>query len=132
MNQSSSPVQLSTRQQWEQALHRLELIPTDEDFRRRAPRYGVVYGEVQIEFHPNNDPAQPVVRRSAPIYDISVGGLMARCLKPIEPQTHVLLHIDIGDQRVVLRGVVRHSTQTIGGYRVGIELLFDEQTDERQ
>lgn len=123
---SSSSVQPWTREQWARALHQLELIPTEEDFRRRTPRYGVVYGEVRIEFHPHNDPAQPLVRRSAPVYDISVDGLMARCLKPIAPHTRVLLHIAIGQEQAALRGVVRHSTQTIGGYRVGIELLFDE------
>ncbi len=127
---SPSSVQPWTREQWARVLHRLDLIPTDEDFRRRQPRYGVVWGEVQIEFHPHNDPSQPPIRRSAPIYDISLDGLMARCLKPIEPRTQVLLHIEIDQQQVTLRGVVRHSTQTIGGYRVGIELRFDEPPTE--
>ncbi len=115
-----------SRSQWEQALRRLDLLPGPDNARRRHPRYGVAYGEVQIEFHPDNDPSLPTVRRSAPIYDISAGGLMARCLRPIPPATAVRLHVTIDDRDVLLVGRVRHSTQTIGGYRVGIELIFED------
>ena len=33
----------------------------------------------------------------------------------------------IGDEEAVLRGVVRHVTQTLGGYKVGVELHFDRE-----
>lgn len=57
--------------------------------------------------------------------DLSSKGVRLECREAIEPETHLLLHIAVGDEVLPVRGVVRHMEKLAEGkYNVGV--LFEE------
>jgi hypothetical protein len=67
------------------------------------------------------------VQRSGRLLNISPGGLMVKQREPIAGQTRVLVKIACDEGELALAGRVAHCTQTVDGYKVGVELLFPGQ-----
>lgn len=59
------------------------------------------------------------------VLDLSRTGLMLRSQHDIPRNAEVEIDIDLWEWRGMLRARVAHCTQTLAGYKVGLELVFD-------
>ena len=73
----------------------------------------------------------PVVL-TAPILDISDGGLAVKTESVIIQKTGVGLDVNLEGRRMLLMGSVARCTSTIGGYEIGIELVFPKAGTDRK
>ncbi len=65
----------------------------------------------------------------ATLHNLSVGGLALRCRRPIPSGTRLALALHQPEQSLYGEAVVRHCTQTPGGYLVGLEFVFEERAE---
>src|ERR1043166_9870102 len=63
-------------------------------------------------------------KRSCGLLEVSAGGLMLRMDNEIPLGTWIDLQIELKEDTLLSTGMTCHCTQTIGGYKVGIRLLF--------
>ena len=93
-------------------------------YQRRHKRSEVEYGQARVEFGP--DPETRHVRRTEhlTVMQVSPDGVMLRGYEDVPSGTAVTLFVRIEEDCVNLRGVIRHTTMTLGGYKIGIELQF--------
>ncbi|MEP0847461.1 MAG: PilZ domain-containing protein [Phycisphaerae bacterium] len=102
--------------------------PFRRKYNRESYRYEGDFGAVQV-FEPDHV-ALPGARADgmwAALVQISLGGIMIRSRSPLDVGSLPRLEIALEDEVIHARGVVRHCTDTIGGYKIGIELLFDDE-----
>ena len=62
--------------------------------------------------------------RPGTVLDASTTGIMIRQREEMDVGTLVIVRAVLDDQDVAIAGQVMHCTQTVGGYKVGIELHF--------
>jgi hypothetical protein len=96
------------------------------DFERHSHRRWRRYpanGEVKAEFAVDGQPR----KRTWDILQIAAGGLTVRAGEEIDQDTPVKLQINLDGNPVIARGVTRHCTQTGGGYKLGIKLIFGQE-----
>ncbi len=119
------PEQFATlpRDRWLEILSRCVRPEVEPPVRRKSRRYGVEFGVARLLYQEDDVP----VERTAPLRDISPDGLMVKSHKRIRVGTPVWLTVTLEDTTFALVGRVAHSTQTVGGYKVGIQLHFPEE-----
>ena len=93
-----------------------------ESHSRRHWRRYPAEGEVKAEFMVDDQPR----KRTWDLLQIAAGGLTVRTGEEMMVNTQVLLHINMDGNPILARGLTRHCTQTLGGYKVGIKLLFEQ------
>lgn len=116
---------------WLALLYRHVQLCDEIDYRRayhRAHfRYDLDAGAVRLSYVDTIDHTPPkAIDRWAAIIQLSPGGLMVRAQRPIADDTPLRLEIALEDEIVHAEGRVAHCTQTVGGYKIGIELVFSE------
>jgi hypothetical protein len=70
----------------------------------------------------------PDLKVIAPTWDlreVSNSGLTAGSRKEVAEGDRFILDVSIDEHTIRVKGKVRHCTQTIGGYKVGVQLIFD-------
>jgi hypothetical protein len=114
--------QLTTvsRERWQEILSQYVTPEIEPPIRRKTRRYGVEFGVVRLLYEENGDSAERIVS----LLQASTDGMMIKNHKPIRTRTRLCMELTLGDDTVSLRGHVAHCTQTVGGYKVGIELEF--------
>jgi PilZ domain len=65
-------------------------------------------------------------KRTWDLMETSAGGIQVRTAEEITSGTRVSLCIQFSDQSLHCGGITCHCTQTVGGYKVGIRLIFSE------
>ena len=115
----NTPVQTTTRQRW------LELIaqyPEEMavEHRRKHRRRQPALGTLELAFQRDNRP----VKRTGKLLNASPTGVLVKQQEWIADHTLVLMRLLYDDAVIRLLGRVAHCTQTVGGYKVGIELEF--------
>lgn len=114
-------LEVSTRQRWQEILsHCAELEKRGP--RRSDERRCVEFGAVRLVFEQDGTP----VMRYGRLLNASEEGLMVKQYRDIPSAMPVRIEVTIGDESFTLRGEVAHCTQTIGGFKVGIELQFTD------
>jgi hypothetical protein len=111
-----------TEAEWLEALARCVTPEVEPPVRRDHRRYGVDFGLARLSYTRDGVP----LTRTAPLLQISAEGLMVQIQEPIRVYTPLRLEVILGDETFALTGQVAHSTQTVGGYKVGIQLLFPD------
>lgn len=91
-----------------------------ESHSRRSWRRYPAEGEVKAEYKVDGEPR----KRTWDLLQIAAGGLTVRTGEEMPTDTPVALYINMDGNPVPARGLTRHCTQTLGGYKVGIKLLF--------
>lgn len=116
-----------SRGEWVAILSRM-VKPTIEPMRKRKyRRYPVeppASGEARIRFRPARDPATKPVVRSGPLLDVSPTGLMVKIYGELPVGVPVTVQITLEGLQLALRGRIVHCTNTLGGFKVGVELQF--------
>ena len=125
---SSGPI---TREQWVEVVDRNSARAVRPHHRRKHERFSPAMGTAKLVFTmPGGMQSVPVVL-SAPILDISAGGLAVKSESVILQKTGVGLDVNLEGCSMLLMGLVARCTSTIGGYEIGIELVFPRAGDAR-
>jgi hypothetical protein len=115
----STATDLTSREKWEAFVAQQPEEPTPEH-RRSNCRRDTAFGMAELVFTLDGRQMQ----RSGRVLNISPGGLMVKQREPVTGGTRVLVKIACEDGELVLAGCVVHCTETVGGYKLGVELLF--------
>lgn len=124
-------VRASMSRVWLAVLFRHVALQEERPFRRKynreTYRYNGDFGAVQV-FEPDHVALPGAASDGiwAALVQISLGGVMIRSRTPLAVGAHPRLEIALEDEVIYVRGVVRHCTDTVGGYKIGIELLFED------
>lgn len=78
----------------------------------------------QMEVAVMTDEDGQSVRRHMSMMNLSPGGLMLKCEFEFEQGTQMLIEINPDGKPFHVVGVVKHCTQTLGGYKIGVRLIF--------
>jgi hypothetical protein len=111
----------ATNEQWNKAIAEKVTAETGSLARRSHPRY-TADGEIRVRGQVDDKPVNDTWKLS----QVSVEGLTARSFRQIPEGARLNLDVHINGQTLHVRGKVRHCTQTVGGYKVGVQLFFDE------
>lgn len=111
-----------TQERWLEILSQQRVFEVPEH-RRQNPRHDIECGAVALVFE---ELGAPVVRTGI-LLNASAVGLMIKQHKAIRTGTPVRVEATLGKESFLLTGHVVHSTQTIAGFKVGIELEFPGQ-----
>lgn len=109
-----------TRRRWREVISRYA-DSEDPEYRRSDQRSYVQDSAVKLSF---SDRQGTRVERAVVLLNVSESGLMIKQPQNIAVRTKVQVDVTIGEARFVLWGCVAHVTQTIGGFKIGIELQF--------
>ena len=111
----------ATNEQWNTAIAKMVKGEFEPQYRRNFRRY-TIDGEIRVTSQADGEP----VSESWDLHQVTPVGLSARSSREIPEGARLKLEVHINGQVLRVRGKVKHCTQTIGGYKVGIQLLFDE------
>jgi hypothetical protein len=107
---------------WREVIRSLVAAELEPLRRRRQRRYHVYTGEVRITY---NDPLdERACTRTAGLLNVSTGGMMVKTYSPMPENIPAELEVTVGEFHFFAHARLRHSSSTLGGYKVGIELLF--------
>lgn len=116
----SEQVTTISRERWQRILTRYVTPEFEPPIRRHSRRHGVEFGVVRLQYQENGES----IDRTVTLLQVSEGGVMVRSHKPIKSRIRLRMDITLENDTVSLSGQVSHCTQTVGGYKVGIELSF--------
>ena len=115
---------MGPRDRWVNLLRRHFRLTTDDLRRKRGQRRFDVEGtiaEVLLENMERPDTAPPLTMS---VIDVSPGGVMLRSFDPLPAGLGLAMRFTLGSDDITLMGRVMHCTETLGGYKVGVKLLF--------
>ena len=110
-----------TRQRWREVLSQYADVEQCGQ-RRTDERYYIALGSVKLAFEEDGAP----VERTGRMLNVSEGGLMIKQYQDVPSDTQLQIEATIGEESFALAGRVAHCTQTVGGFKVGIELKFPD------
>lgn len=100
-------------------------VEVDSLAKRGDHRHDLPYGHATIHFLEALPGAKTAKPMTCTLLQVSGSGLMVRAFDGNFSRGQLLaIHALVGEDEAVLRGRVRHCTQTISGYKIGIELEF--------
>lgn len=111
----------TSRDEWSRVVSAASLAEMEPKARRTARRYSC-NGEIKISGEIDNEP----FRETWNVLQVSMTGISARAPREIPDATKVAIRWRWESQDLFLRGRVVHSTQTIGGYKIGVRLDFPD------
>ena len=116
--------QLTTisRERWQEILSHYVIPEVEPPIRRKTRRYGVEFGVVRLLYEEDGDSTD----RTVSLLQASAEGMMVKSHKPINARIQLRMDVTLENDTVALGGQVSHCTQTVGGYKVGIELEFSD------
>jgi len=110
-----------TADQWNQLLTRVVAPELGQNLRRQTRRYPVT-GEAKIVFEKGGK----IHKRSFDVLNVSRGGLTIKGYDEVKPDTIIELKIVLGAHSAPLKAKVVHCTGTLGGFKIGVKILFDK------
>ena len=113
-----------TRELWEQIVSACRPEQASEYRRKRARRPGTL-GPVELAF----DQGGRVVVQTGSLLNVSSNGVMIKQREEISSDTTVMMRATPCGETAVLKGRVIHCTETVGGFKVGVELQFTGEGD---
>ncbi len=114
-----------TPEQWTQLVAQHGSGAAASLMRRRQLRYHV-QGPTRVAFSRHADSSEASNARTCSVLDISNDGLMLRSREQVPLQTPLAIELYFGDQTITVFGTVVHCTQTVGAFKIGVKLRFDE------
>lgn len=111
----------------ESAWRKILAVRVSADFergtRRNWRRYPIV-GEVKVQYRVDDQPR----KRSWDILTGSARGLTLRSDEELPLDTKLTMEILLEEGTFPATAVVRHCTQTVGGFKLGIQFVFADAT----
>lgn len=90
-----------------------------EESRRTRKRYPIA-GRVVAEYRQDDTPK----KCNCHLFNVAAGGLMIMAKEEMPIGVWVDLQIELEEDAFLSIGMVCHCTQTVGGYKVGVRLIF--------
>jgi hypothetical protein len=119
---TQAPTRL-TREEWRELLRALVEGEIEPLRKRRSRRYDIYGGEVRISAV-TDPPDSRVFKRTVGILNVSLTGMMLKTYSEFPTGVDVALDVRLGEHRFWAAGRVKHCSQTLGGYKIGVELIF--------
>ena len=107
--------------QWNNLLTRVVAPELGKNLRRGTRRYPVM-GEAKLTYEKDGRN----YRRTFDIINVSRGGLTLKGYDEVKMDTLIDVKVTLGPHVARLKAKVVHCTGTLGGHKVGIELIFDK------
>ena len=114
-----------TPEQWTQLVTQHGSGPAASLLRRRQLRY-YVQGPTRVAFSRHADSRDASNAHTCSVLDVSNDGLMLRSREQVPLQTPLAIELYFGEQTITIFGTVVHCTQTVGAFKIGVKLRFDE------
>lgn len=111
----------ATRKDWNTLVEKMTQPEIEPAYRRQSRRYAA---EGNILATCLSD-LKPMIQ-TWDLRQVSAEGLTARSPRVVPEYTRFVLDVNINEQAIRLKAKVRHCTQTVGGYKIGLEILFDD------
>jgi hypothetical protein len=125
---STSTWKILSRKQWVDALRRHVCAEVEPVVRRSEPRFDVVIGGCRLMYQ---DPGGAAAVTAATLIQVSASGAMLRIHVEVPVGQLVSLECPLYAEGAAVNGVVAHTTSTVGAYKVGLELRFAPESDDR-
>ena len=123
MQGQETSVSSISQAEWQSIVTSIASNSADHDPRRNNPREPFTnYEDVKL----NILIAGVIEHYVARITELSLGGVTCWTEREVPERVKVMFQFHPDQNPVRLRGRIVHCTQTIGGYKVGIELEFPE------
>lgn len=106
---------------WRRFLEQAVISKSMQNVRRKHKRYDVE-GELKVRFVQ----CRKEYTRTWSLLQLSYGGVTAKANNEVPIDLTVEMGINVGGHLLGARGSVSHCTETLGGYKVGIQLEFQE------
>lgn len=116
---AQSDVVLSTRDQWLAFVQEVNELPI-----RCAPHRNEERNPLQLEVQLRFDDDGILVRRRLILNNVSNSGMMLKGDTELTPGTRLVAEVNPDGVPFYVAGVVMHCTQTVGGYKIGVNLQF--------
>ncbi|MBI5763420.1 MAG: PilZ domain-containing protein [Planctomycetes bacterium] len=120
---TTTQTELLTEHRWRQFLAVRVAADFERGTRRSWRRYPIV-GEVKAQYQIDDQPR----KRSWDILSGSARGLTIRSDEEVPLGTKIALQIHLEEGAFPAAAVVKHCTQTVGGYKLGIQFVFADPT----
>lgn len=114
-----------SQSEWLEMMSR-HIAPEQEPAIRRGDQRYNVDGMVTLALINADRHGLQTAVRTMPLIQVSESGVMVRSPSRLGEDTVVGMQAYLGDDTFALLGRVMHCTETIGGYKVGIQLAFME------
>ncbi len=122
MAAAAAIIQRASRDYWRRFLTRAVAPQSVRDARRVVKRYPLAMaGRI---FYAEGDHMK---REEFAIIEISPTGVTGLCREEIPWHAEVCIEVNPEGTPFALQGLARHCTSTVGGYKVGVELVFDDE-----
>jgi hypothetical protein len=118
MNASIESVS-ATREIWSKIVSTVSMAEMEPTMRRSTRRYSCS-GEIKVSGEIDGEP----FKQTWVLLQVSATGISARAHIEVPDRLKVAIVWRWQNQELLLSGRVMHSTQTVGGYKVGIRLNF--------
>ena len=112
-----------TREQWLQMIAPYVTTEPEPGVRRAQRRYNV---EGMVAVAPINAAGSQTAVRTVSLLQLSDDGIMVRSHTDLPLDTIVGMQVYIEDHIFTVLGRVMHCTDTVGGYKIGIQLAFTD------
>ncbi len=123
--QQQSDLRPITRGQWLKVVADRGVNST-EPLGRRAHRRYQTSGVARLSSPPDANNSGNWIHTRARVVGISAGGISLRSYQAIPENSPVDVELYMADYAFTLSGTVVHCTQSVSGFRVGIELQFPD------
>lgn len=120
MSNAETETRFASRAYWKRFLQRTVAPEVKSDLKRATPRYPLP-GDIKVTF---KDSSKASVRRLA-LLNASEGGLTTKGQTKIDLDTEVVIELNPEGTPFLVRGRIAHCTETLGGFKIGIELRFE-------
>ncbi len=111
---------LASRESWREFVQSFDAVEQPEH-RRRAARHDVGHGFVEVYELPQTTK----LVTTGTVINVSENALMLRTRASVGIAMQIRIELGVDDDEFVLIGEVRHCTPTVGGYKLGVELLWE-------
>lgn len=115
------------REDWERIVIRYATVIAAPPVKRRHPRYDTT-GRAKL----SKAGSQAVLVETCALLQVSAEGLTLRSHDEIPLHELLAIEVRLTDRAVLLHGRVVHCTGTVGGYKLGVLLTFDESPSVEQ
>lgn len=110
-----------TNDQWNNLLTRVVAPELGKNLRRGTRRYPVM-GEAKLTYEKDGRN----YRRTFDVINVSRGGLTLKGYDEVKADTLIDVKVTLGPHVARLKAKVVHCTGTLGGHKVGIEIIFSK------
>lgn len=111
---------LITEEFWERFLSRTVEPQFKPDVKREVPRYPY-QGEAKLIIERGDEGGT----RRLSIVNISLEGITAKGNSEIPIGTNAFVELNPEGEPFLMRGEIVHCTETLGGFKIGIKLIFE-------